>query len=324
MSTSSQVRVEELVPLYVREQTACQYPLKSLSCHVRAEEPFGLGEPGCQQPPLPGRAASPSRRSIYSGRALGVRTSPVWQQSAGLMKRLQGQYCGSDSFSHSCPRGACLNTQAGETICTTTGSVLRVQWRTHTADSCGFPRFPTPPRQVVKKRTGSCMLCFWRHSSCVLHQPQLAHSPLGTGADEFSADQPHWARSAVGNRLLFAFPFSFSWCAFPRCWMNQLGFHVAFLKTSLHCTGGNHHCRLHTPGATQSSLRGHEEPAIALNRYPQHAAPLGYSRAALGKLAVVDLHEGLHVSRILMKWQGWLNHAFQNLQHKVQGHVAVL
>lgn len=160
MSTSSQVRVEELVPLYVREQTACQYPLKSLSCHVRAEEPFGLGEPGCQQPPLPGRAASPSRRSIYSGRALGVRTSPVWQQSAGLMKRLQGQYCGSDSFSHSCPRGACLNTQAGETICTTTGSVLRVQWRTHTADSCGFPRFPTPPRQVVKKRTGSCMLCF--------------------------------------------------------------------------------------------------------------------------------------------------------------------
>lgn len=42
VSMSLQVLVDELVPLYVREQTALQYPLKSLSCLVKAEEPFGV------------------------------------------------------------------------------------------------------------------------------------------------------------------------------------------------------------------------------------------------------------------------------------------
>lgn len=183
---------------------------------------------------LPGRAASPRRRSIYSGYALWVKTTSIWQQSAGLMRRLQGQYRGSDSFSHSCPsRGTCLNTKAGETICKTTDRVLRVQWRTHTADSCDSPCFPAPPRQVVKKRTGSCVLCSWRHPCCVLYQPQLVHSPLGTRAAEFSADQPHQAGLQWG--------ISFSLCslapfldgsvgkAFPLLPAKPIGFPRCFL-----------------------------------------------------------------------------------------------
>lgn len=42
---SLQVLVDELVPLCVREQTALRYPLKSLSCRVRADEPFGVRQP---------------------------------------------------------------------------------------------------------------------------------------------------------------------------------------------------------------------------------------------------------------------------------------
>lgn len=39
---SLQVLVDELFPLYVREQSELQYPSKCLSCRVRAEEPFGV------------------------------------------------------------------------------------------------------------------------------------------------------------------------------------------------------------------------------------------------------------------------------------------
>lgn len=188
--------------------------------------------------------------------------------------------------------GTGLNTQAGETICKTTGSVLRVQCRTHTADSCDCPHFPAPPRKVVKKRTSSCMLCFWWHPCCVSHQHHLVHSLLGTRVDEFSADQPCWDRSAVDNQLLLAFPCSFSCYSFPHCWLNQLGFHVAFCKTSLRYTGGNYCCCLHSPGETPSSLQGHKELVTAQNRQPQPAAPLGYIRAAPGKLVVHTLPGG--------------------------------
>lgn len=52
VSMSLQVLVDELVPLYVREQTALQYPLKSLSCLVKAEGPFGVRELQGQIPSL--------------------------------------------------------------------------------------------------------------------------------------------------------------------------------------------------------------------------------------------------------------------------------
>lgn len=75
--------------------------------------------------------------STYSVCTLWVKPTLMWQQGAGLMKRLQSQYPWSDSFSHSCPfRGTCLNTQAGEPTCKTIDSILRVWWSNHTADSC--------------------------------------------------------------------------------------------------------------------------------------------------------------------------------------------
>lgn len=93
-----------IISFVCEEQTSHQCPLKSSSCCVRAEEPIAAWAAVGLDPNsrLPGCFTTLKERLLW----VCVMGEPQsGSKSAGLMKRLQGQYCGSDSFTPSCPFG---------------------------------------------------------------------------------------------------------------------------------------------------------------------------------------------------------------------------
>lgn len=83
VSMSLQLVVDGLVPLYVREQTALQRPLKSLSCRVRAEEPFGVWQPPAGIP----AAACRAEQLRHAEGALAPAVRPGWKPPRAATKR---------------------------------------------------------------------------------------------------------------------------------------------------------------------------------------------------------------------------------------------